>query len=171
MRKEKLKLKVTSKINPLSILGRILRTPIEGTHVQVILEVEPLDKTAERTFTTLYEVPYIGSESYKLFGVLFKIDLKKGKVTVSYDFPLHSKGTTEFRVYFKELKPEDTIYDDLNAQTLFKSRYNPPLGLPKGTRYYSRIFHVYSFMEIILILFAIISSIGAFFEILNFFLK
>lgn len=145
-------------------------TPIEGYEGAIVIRIIPLDEEAHTTIETMIELLSPGIFTYQMYGEFATMDLTDGEKTKGWPITYPVAGMSELRVYIKDLKNDDIILDDKNVVCKYSLTY-PHSEVPKGTRFYMRPVKIFSMIEIILYIFAGISTIGALFEILSFFLK
>jgi len=159
------------KIKPNTILGKILypilKGPIEGNEFHVDLELD-MSKISDEPIKILIEIH--DQETNVLYGDLYGELVEKLKFRKIRKIRPQSPGRKEVRIYF-DTHISLNIYDNDGAFTTYSESATGYHVVKQGTRYYMEYLQVHSFLEVIMIFFAVISGIGAIFEILNFFFK
>ena len=159
------------KIRPNTILGKILypilKGPIEGNKFQVDLELN-MSKISDEPIEILIEI--YDHETEVLYGDLFSELVEKLKFKKIRKIRPQSPGRKEVRIYF-ETNISLNIYDNDGALATYRETEEGYHVVERGTQYHMENLTVHSFLEVIMIFFAVISGIGAIFEILSFFFK
>lgn len=172
-----MKLQVKTEFVPLSLFDRLISVfqgskgiPIEGRNGRIVAELIPLDEEAHTELETMIEFLSGGLFTTQVYDEFTKMNLVTGNKTIVWNIIIPTAGMSELRVYIKDLKDEDIILDEKNADCKYKLRF-PHKEVPLKTRFYMKPVKIYSLSEIMLYLFAGLSTLGAVFEILSFFLK
>lgn len=120
----------------------------------------------------MIELAYQGVQGHRIHDENLKsINLEEGEQEFFWPTYLPSSGVSEIRVYVKELTPKDKLLDEFLVDLHYTAPERVSNELPQGTRYYRKNIKIFSVSELLLIIFAVFSTIGAIFEVLNFFFK
>jgi len=159
-----MKIQIKTSIVPMTRFGRIVSflarsgKAIEGHFGELsanfsLLEGEPRDINLSSVL--------LGAANPISYDELINLNFSEEEShTWAFTFP--NAGMSEFRIYLANLADEDVLIDDVGNKLFLKSG---------ETRYYTYNFRIYSFYDLFLFFFALISGIGAIFEILNFLCK
>ncbi len=163
-------------INALSVVARarflfgwILKGPIENHDFLVEMSVE-FSEDVHVDFFTAFEIYdyeqkiYYGDSDFLWMDIQNKEyrrpRIQKLDSSGKYDMRLFFKSDTDFRIFSK-----DGVLHTASEQS---RRYHV---IEVGSRYYSESITVHPLLEVILLIFAFVSGIVAFFEVLSFFFK
>jgi len=174
-----MKLKISTKIKPLTRLGKLVslccfnkEIAIEATFSKFIMFFEIMDEEEiDKKLNAFYEIRIFSPPRISYHGTWIPINLKEKK-PYTWSVILPQSGIIDYRIYISGLTESDILLDDFNSEQLYKKSIDEkPIEVPDDTRYYLKTIKIWAMSEILLFFFAGIATLGAIFEILNFFLK
>ena len=148
------------------LFGLITKGPVERRPLKIKAIFTPMDEEARSKFNVTYGIQYYEINRHS-WGSFVEIDLSQGEQPKEWEtIPLGS-GLSDFRIYITTTKQRDieifNKYEDRHYFTL-----DHKIGdIPTKTKYYSEPIKIYSLSDVLLIIIAIVSGIGAIAEILN----
>jgi len=159
-------------INPTTLSGKIfnfiLNGPIENNGFQIIADIE-LSREPDEPLHAYIEVYDIEEKS--IFGDSEGRLLNKRKITFRTNQRSISPGNYQTRIYFDTKKDNVKIFDKENVHYTYSETSRDYVVVKRGWKYYPEALTVHPFFEYVVLILTIVSSIGALFEILSFFLK
>ena len=162
-------IRIVSKIEPLNLLDKIFWyvflkkwVPLEGHVCNFKITFSPQNEEAHTKYIVEYEILQQAPTQTRRMKTLkpIIIDFTNGSRTSSWTSNLPTSGLFEFRVYIQNLTDEDIVFDELGGEQRYKK---------ENLRYYMKIYKSYSLLELFVLILAIISGLGAVFEVLNYF--
>lgn len=151
------------------LFGWILQGPIEGHKFEVDINIE-VSKEPTAEFSTAFEIFELHTGTYFGDYEWENLIFQNNKYSRTKTSMMTSPGRMEMRLFlssdsdFRILGKDNTIHTNVESRQGYTA-------IPRGSRFYSEPLKVHPFTDVVLLIFAIISSIGAIFEILSFLLK
>ena len=151
------------------LFGWILQGPIENHKFEVEISVE-LSEDNNEVFTTAFDFFECDKEMYRGDYVWSSLDLTERKYSRKKPYKLDSSGKYEMRLFFDSKIDYQITSKEGTIQTNSENKDGYAV-IPRGARYFFEPLTVHPILEVFLLIFAVISGIGALFEVRSFFLK
>ena len=169
----KIKCKVSFNYHSLigKLFGLFFKEPIEKNKISIKTMLTPLDDESKTKHDVAFLIGYGDKDIYARKDDAIKtIDLTQGKTYLLYEHKTSLTDVVDFRICFPNEKSNLKLYDENDDEHIYrlKTNWGP---IPRNTltcRYY---FKVHSTTEVILLIIALLSGLGAFAEVVNLLLQ
>jgi len=143
------------------------RFPIEGRKGEISIKIIPLNDISHKKFEAAASLFMENVRSAEITDEPITIDLSKGEHEGNFLIRYPTCTAAAIRFYVMGLGDNDELLDENEVNHNYKTTEEKFVEIPIGTRYVNRPIKVYSWFELILFLFAGMSTIGAICEVIS----